>query len=183
MKPKVNHAGSLVAAKPFDLCQTPPYALSPLLAHLQSDWLIWECAAGEGNLSNALSDYGYHVIATDIIAGQNFFDECQPGLPWDVIVTNPPYSIKYDWLERCYSFGMPFALLMPVEMMAAAKAQRLLSRYGFELILLDKRVNFKMPNLGYNGHGAQFPVAWYSWGLGIGQQVTFARIDRAGGER
>jgi len=47
------------------------------------------------------------------------------------------------------------------------------------LILLDKRVNFIMPNNGNNGR-AQFPVAWFTHGLNIGKEITYATIDRLG---
>lgn len=48
--------------------------------------------------------------------------------------------------------------------------------YGFEWILLNRRVNFKMPNLGYAGGGANFPVMWWTWRLNIGKLVTFGHI-------
>lgn len=175
MKPKINRAAKSGAG--YDQCQTPAYALDPLFPYLRAFWCIWEPAKGEGNLTAALSQRGFSWVASDILTGQDFF-EWEPSYGWDCIVTNPPYSIKYRWLDRCYSFGKPFALLMPVEMLGAATAQRLFKQYGVEMILLDKRINFKMPNLGYSGHGAQFPVAWYTWGLNIGRQMSYAHIER-----
>ena len=52
---------------------------------------------------------------------------------------------------------------VPLEMLGAASCQRLIRPHGFEVMLLDKRVNFKMPNKGYEGGGAQFPVIWLTW--------------------
>jgi hypothetical protein len=94
-----------------------------------------------------------------------------------VLVTNPPYSIKYDWLARCYALGKPFALLMPVEMIAASTAQRLFKQYGIEILMPDKRINFKMPNAGWGGT-AQFPTCWYTFRLSIGSPLTFVTIHR-----
>jgi hypothetical protein len=176
MKPKTNRGGDPQKSNEFDRCQTPPYALDPILASLRREWVIWEPASGEGNIAHALTGRGHSVIASDILTGRNFF-EWQPD-HFDCIVTNPPYSIKYQWLERCYSLGKPFALLLPVETIGAARAQKLFERYGYEFVFLDKRVNFKMPMKGYEGNGAQFPVMWITSGLNIGRAVTFGKIVR-----
>lgn len=179
MKPKANQAGDIYTPKGYDACQTPPEALNPLIPYLNEDWIIWEPANGEGLLSGELWRMGFpEIVSTDIITGQNFFDTNPPR--WDCLVTNPPYSIKYDWLERCYKLSKPFALLMPVEMLGAKTAQAMFIKYGLEIILLDRRINFKMPNRGWEGSGAQFPVAWFTWGLQIGQQITFKKVDDNG---
>lgn len=178
--PKVNRSskGDKSLARPFDRCQTPGYAVGPLLENLDPEWAVWECAAGEGMLADALRERCARVIESDVVTGQNFFEYEPPA--WDVIVTNPPFSLKFDWLERCYDLGKPFALLLPVETLGAAKAQRLFGELGLEVILLDKRVNFKMPNKGFEGGGAWFPVAWFTNGLRIGRTLTYAKLNIPG---
>jgi len=161
----------------MDRCQTPWYALDPLLEYVPNNWIIWEPAAGENHIVNKLRLEKYQIIGTDLLTGENFFD-WTPSFTWSCQVTNPPYSVKFDWLKRSYELGKPFALLLPVETVGAAKAQRLFNQYGIEVVLLDKRVNFKMPNKGYDSGGAQFPTAWFTWGLRIGRQLTFAKITR-----
>lgn len=175
---KTNRQGDMYKPKGYDLCQTPPYALGPLLGHLKYFPIVWESACGEGYLVRGLHAAGLRsseVVATDIQTGHNFF-EWTPGR-WDIMVTNPPYSVKYKWLARCYALGKPFALLMPVETLGAQKGQTLFERYGLELILLNRRVDFKMPNKGWDGAGAQFPVAWFTWGLQIGRELTYADVS------
>lgn len=178
-KPKTNRAGDKYIPQRQDLCQTPPYALDPLLPYLSNEWTIWEPACGEGLLVEGLYDSGIKsVVSGDIQTGQNFF-EYTPEY-WDCLVTNPPFSIKYDWLEHCYELQKPFALLIPVETLGAKTAQVLFRQHGIEVIFLDQRINFKMPNKGWDGNGAQFPVAWFTWGLNIGQQMVFASVRRNG---
>ncbi len=176
MKPKQNQQGSTKKSNNYDRCQTPFYALDPLLPYLPSG-IIWEPAAGDGHIVTKLTMSGYKdIISGDILTGENFF-ETKP-LDWDCQVTNPPYSVKYEWLARSYELGKLFALLMPLETLGASKGQRLFERYGVELILFDKRINFKMPNKGYGNSGAQFPTAWFTFGLGIGCQLTFTKVNR-----
>lgn len=174
MKPKQNRKGQKDKSAKFDRCQTPHYALDPILPYLQPKWLIWESACGEGQIVTKLTKEGFRVTGTDLLTGSNFFSQ-QPEV-WDIQLTNPPYSVKYDWLRRSYGLGKPFALLLPLETLGAAQGQELFSQFGIEIVLPSKRVNFRMPNKGYGKSGAQFPTAWFTWGLGIGRQLTFAQI-------
>lgn len=163
-----------------DFCQTPPYALQPLYQYIPQYRVIWECASGEGYLVRALQDRGYVVVQSDIIYDDkwDFISMTPPGL-WDVIITNPPFSKKYKFIERCYELCRPWALLMPVETLGAARAQRLFERYDMELILLSKRVDFKMPNKKWSGKGSHFPVAWFTHGLNIGRQISYYELDKS----
>lgn len=178
MKPKRNYAGSVYTPSGMDACQTPPYALYPLLPYIRPTWQpIWEPACGKNNLVNALRFRGYQVIATDILYGKNFFN-WKPDFMHSCVITNPPYSIKYDWLERCYELDTAFALLLPVETLGAKSAQKLFDKYGIEIIFFTPRINFEMPNKGYSGHGAQFPTAWFTWRFHLGSQMVFTEIPR-----
>lgn len=162
----------------MDACQTPAYAIDPLIPHLMQFDIIWEPAAGEHMIVDAFFDVAYKrfkVEASDLIEGNNFFDY-EPE-KWDCIVTNPPYSIKYQWLERCYQLEKPFALLLPVETLGASTAQQLFEKHGVQVMLLNKRVNFKMPNKGWNASGAQFSTAWFTWGLGLGGQISYGKLQ------
>ena len=185
MKPKINRVGDPNESSGYDRCATPPYALEPLLPFIPRDSVIWEPAAGEGLMVRALHEAGYsNVIATDILTGQNFYDYQPPH--WDVLITNPPYSTKVPFFEHAYTLGKPFALLMPVELMGTSSGQRPMDEHGFQLMLLDGRVNFKMPIAGWGGEkgpdgkrkgsGAQFPTCWYTWGLNLPQQVMIGKM-------
>ena len=144
MKPKANRTG-----KPsLDQCQTPAYAIRPLLPYLRKEWLVWEPACGKGYMMGALYEAGLHVIGSDILGGHDFF-YWQPDV-YDCIVTNPPYSIKPKWLGRCYDLGKPFALLMPVEFIGTKGAQTLFRQHGIEVIWLSERINFEMPEKGFD---------------------------------
>ena len=156
-----------------DICQTPAYALDPLLPYLSG--VIWECAEGEGYLTRGLQERGLDVIGTDIVTGYDFLDERLHSVA-DIIVTNPPFSLKYKFLERCYRLGKPFALLMPVDVIGTKTAQALFKEHGVEILLLDKRINFKMPNKGWAGT-AWFATAWFCYNL-LPEQIVYGRITR-----
>lgn len=170
-------AADIYTPQGMDACQTPAYALDPILPYVQDSWTIWEPAAGEGLLVEALYDSGfseYQVKYGDILTGQNFFDY-EPD-EWDCLITNPPYTIQFQWLERCYQLGKPFALLLKVEILGTKTAQEMFNQYGIEVIFVSPRINFKMPHKGWDGGGAQFPTAWFTHGLNIGQQMSFTKV-------
>jgi hypothetical protein len=152
--------------------QTPPEALIPLLPFLHKTWLVWECAAGEGYLVRELRQRGYAVVDSDILRGLDF-------LTWtperfDCIVTNPPYSLKHQFLIRCYELGKPFALLLPLTTLETRTRQRLFTKHGVDIILFDKRINFHQPS-GKESK-SWFATAWFTWGLDIGRQLTFVSL-------
>ena len=172
MKPKTNYKNQ----PQRDQCQTPPYALVDLLVESIIDYTLWESACGEGYLRNALVAKGMPVIGTDIIYDNfDFFKQVPSSV--DIQVTNPPFSRKYEWLQRSYDIDKPFALLMPLETLGASRAQKLFRRYGMQMIVLDTRVNFKMPKSGWRGQ-AQFPVAWFTWGLELPESINYCSIDK-----
>jgi len=154
--------------------QTPPNALNPLLPFLKRNWIIWECAEGEGNLTKALHKKGFKVIGSDVLTGKDFL-KWQPD-QFDCIITNPPYSIKQQFLERAYQLRKPFAFLLPLTALETEKRQKLYKDFGLQIILLSKRINFKIPS--GNGSGSWFATAWFTNWLDLPQQLMFADIDR-----
>jgi hypothetical protein len=157
MKPKLNR-------KPggMDNCQTPFYAIEPLINYLDPTWVYWDCACGEGNLVNAMVSNGFRAFGTDILSGNDFFTTNASA--YDCIITNPPFSLKYHFLKRCYELKKPFILLMPVEVLGAKTAQDMFISKGIELMFLDHRINFKMPYKGWDCQ-AQFPTMWFCYGI------------------
>lgn len=151
--------------------QTPPEALDPLLPYIPEDSLVWECACGNKNLVKGLHNAGFPVIASDILTGQDFLT-WEPDFPYELILTNPPYSLKNEFLERCYSLGKPFALLMPLTALESKKRQSLYREHGLELIILPKRIAFETPS-GCKS-SPWFSVAWFTYGLDIGRDLTFS---------
>jgi len=155
--------------------QTPRQALKPLLPFLKKEWLIWECAEGKGNLTKEFMRLGYRTIGTDLLFGYDFL-KWQPD-KFDCVITNPPYSLKQDFLIRAYSLNKPFAFLLPLTTFETTKRQELFKNYGVEVILFDKRINFETPS--GRGSGSWFAVAWFTWGFKIGKQLTFVKFNSA----
>jgi hypothetical protein len=148
--------------------QTPASALNPLIAYLKPGWTIWEPACGKGNLVRGLEEKGYKTFPSDILSGQNFLT-CTPP-EFDCIITNPPFSMKDEFIERCYLLEKPWALLMPLTTFEGKKRQFMFRKNGIQVLFFDKRINFETPS--GNGSGSWFMTAWFTWGLGL-PPITF----------
>lgn len=188
-KPKTNRAGDVNAVSGYDVCQTPPHALEPLLPLLDTNWTIWEPMAGpERILARALRRQGFTVIDTDLLDGPEYnFFTYQP-LHWTALITNTAFSIKYEMIKHSFELGRPFAILVPYETTFAAKFRTVARQYHnqpwpIEVLTPERRINFKMPNTGWGiiewdeekqkyikrGDSAQMPTMWLTWGLNAGQ--------------
>lgn len=140
--------------KASDEVFTPAYAVKPLLTYLANlyiekldryygetpDFTIW-CPFDDENSEyvKIFRKAGYKVIATHIDAGQNFFTY-EPEEYYDIIISNPPFSLKDQVLKRLYELNKPFAILLPLPSLQGQ------ARFPYlkdcQVIIFDKRINF-----------------------------------------
>lgn len=153
-----------------DEMQTPKCAINPLLPFLKKSWIIWECAWGKGSLAKHLEEKGFKVI------GEKDFDFLKERVAdrFDCIITNPPYSLKDKFIEACYQYNKPFALLMPLTTLEGKKRGGLFRENGIQLIIPNKRINFITPS--GKGSGAWFQTAWFCWKLNLPNQLNFVEL-------
>ena len=164
--------------------QTPKEALYPLIPFLKKDWLIWECACGKGNLVEGLKELGFDCFGTDINQGREidfvqWVDDCIPDkVSFDCIITNPPFSLKQEFIEKCYELKKPFALLLPLTTFETLKRQKLFRDNGIQVIFFDKRIKFETPS-GRSGKSSSpwFATAWFTWGLNLPKDLMFAKLQ------
>lgn len=62
------HNGIEESRAEHDYYATDPAAIDKLLLFESPSHYIWECAAGEGHLSNRLIEKGYQVFTSDIVS-------------------------------------------------------------------------------------------------------------------
>lgn len=164
-------------SKGLDDFQTPGAAILPLLAHIPRNAKIWECAAGSGNLVKAFEQNGYEVLGTDIKTGTDF--RMWEPERFDCIITNPPYSLKDEFLLRAYMLNKPFAFLLPITSLEGKNRQSLFERYGLELMIFDKRITFECPPgvETMENPRSWFQVAWFTYGLNLPNQLNFVKYQ------
>lgn len=148
---------------------TPDNAIIPLLKYLPKNIIIWESTDfGESNITKILKENGYKVISTHINTF-NFLTDI-PDFEFDMIITNPPYSLKDEFLERCYHYQKPFALLMPITSLEGKRRGQLYQKNGISLIVLDRRISF------IEGKTNWFNTSWFIWKVIENNKMVFEEI-------
>jgi hypothetical protein len=101
---------------------------------------------GYGAITNVLREkYKLNVIATDLFTLPDkidFLKEDQPNQPFGILITNPPYSSKYKFIEKCIRLGKPFALLLPLACITTMKWYNTFSANSFVFQILVPRCLF-----------------------------------------
>jgi hypothetical protein len=149
--------------------ETPMEAVTPVAKYLISKGYkdVWEPACGNGKLAKALQSFGLNVICTDINQGIDFL-RFNPIFDYDVIVTNPPFNQRNQFLKRCYSIGKPFCLLMPT--IFTIEMGVLFRHYGIEMLVITRRLRFIKD--GKKSTSAPFSVAWFCKGV-VDEKLVF----------
>ena len=84
---------------------------------------------------------GYEVTATHIQNNQDFFEIDMPEC--DYIISNPPYSVKGEVLERLFKIGKPFAMLVGVVGLFESQFRfNLFRENDFEIMYMNKRISY-----------------------------------------
>ena len=167
-----------------DFFKTPRYATEMIIPFIPYDIdIVWECAAGEGHISKVLKECGFTVFSSDIhtlypdTILYNFInDEILPSHITDktIIITNPAFSIKRKFYQKCIKLGLSFALLIPADY-SSWNIDAI--RYdGCEKIIPTRRINYFTPT-DKEGSGAQFHSLWLTRGLGLGKSETFVELS------
>lgn len=157
----------------FDDIYTPEYAIKPLIKYLPKNVIIWECTDyGRSNITKVLRDNGYKVINTS--KSEIDFLKDDVDFYFDIIITNPPYSLKDEFFKKCYEYNKPFALLLPITSLEGIKRGKMFRNNGIELIVLDKRVEF-MENMIKKKSGNWFNTSWFCWKL-LNKELIFEEL-------
>lgn len=106
------------------------------IAHLlPKDKIIWECFYSDGKSGEYLSDLGFKVEHHKI----DFFND--PPFEYDLLVSNPPYSMKPKVFKRLAEIDKPFIMLVPVSTMT----KKFLKTYfqdKIQIIIPKSRIHF-----------------------------------------
>jgi len=131
---------------------------------------VWECASGTNNISDYLNKLGINVISTDIEHGVDFLGS---DYDCDIIITNPPYSLKNVFLKRAFELGKPFAMLLPLTTLESAVRNDLFRDKNIQVLIPNKRFDFT------GKKNCWFATAWFCWKMKFPKQLNFRKVNDA----
>ena len=191
-----------------DTFETPNYAVDLLIPFIPKDVrTVWECACGSGKIVRRLESKGYRVVSTDIRdfgfnhiwnfledTGEQFDEDI--GYTHSAIITNPPFSIKSEFIERAFEYKIPFAFLINADY--SGQSIKWVEEYKCEKIIPKRRVAYITPNIVnrvnegeetnyltkdeipsimvYKYSSSQFHSMWLTHRFGLGQTETFVDL-------
>jgi len=168
--PKTEYSKREKFEKP-DECYTPEYAIKPLLPYLKKEWIIWDCAFGSGRLAEHFKKLGFKVIGSNL----EEYDFLKTTITnADIIITNPPYSLKDKFLEKAFELGKPFAFLLPLTTLEGIKRSKMFRENHIQLIIPNRRINFEIPS---GKKSSWFATAWFCCGLNLPKDLNFVKLE------
>lgn len=190
--------GSTLAHK-ANLYETPAKeALPALMAAEKLPWCLWEPAAGRGALVRLLRAAGHIVVATDLNAwpradegittGVDFLMEHRAPDGTQAIITNPPFNIAAQFIEKALTLCPRVYMLLRLSFMeggtgrsaeALARKRILDGPWRPARLYVFRRRLPMMHRDGYEGRAANsgMAFAWFVWDAAATGPTTIERIS------
>lgn len=99
---------------------TPKTAWEAIKHFVPKGKVIWEPFYGDGRSGEILREIGFEVIHRD----ENFFENNHG----DIIVSNPPFTMIPQVLERLVELGKPFIIIMPAPKLFTQYVRKLFAK-------------------------------------------------------
>lgn len=167
--------------KKSDFYETPYSMTSQFIEaeNIPKKWKILEPACGDGAIVKVLEKYEYSVIGKSIEHGNDFLDENQR---YDAIITNPPFSLAFEFINKAKEISNYIAMLLPLSYLHGK--QRYDTIYSDTTFPLSKVYVFtRYPMLGdpLRSDGkyrtGMMVYAWFVWIKGANNLPTISWLD------
>lgn len=157
-----NNIGYLTSSKTPEHQElyTPYYAVEPIVKYIPKSYRIWCPFDAEwSSFYQTFRENGFDVIRSHIDEGKDFF-LYEPD-DYDVIISNPPFNIKDQILERLYNLNKPFAVLLPLNTLQG-KTRCKYFKNGIQILSFDQRIGFhNRQNMNSTIEGSPFATAYF----------------------
>ena len=141
-----------------DAMYTPNYGVDVIGKFIPTD-KVWEMCAGDGRFARRLETrWNKEVYKTEINGNfeyWNFIEGRNTKVAGEKysIVTNPPFSLKEEMFRKCLEYGLPFALLIPLDY--SSWLIEAIEKYNCEKLIPKRRISYLTPNVLYRVHAGE----------------------------
>lgn len=171
-----------------DYYATDPNTLKILLDRLEKDNInlnknIWECACGEGHLSEVLKAHGFNMTNTDIVNrgyGENFkqldFLETDTVFDGDIL-TNPPYKYAKEFVEHAIDIikeNNYVVMFLKLQFLEGKARRKMFNKYPPKYVYVFSERQSCAMNGDFERYAKSNAIcyAWFIWEKGfIGEPI------------
>ena len=153
----------------FDFYSTPPIAVSELLRVENISGSVWECACGNGVMSEAIRSFGYDVYSSDLRNsgyGDGGVDFLLCNRKTDNVITNPPFCLAEKFVIHGLEVAQKkVALLLKLAFLEGNRRHALFSSTPLsKVIVFSKRITLFKNAVATKAGMMAF--AWFVWEQG-----------------
>ncbi len=173
-----------------DYYATDPIAIDVLLQQggVKLKNPIWECACGEGHLSERLKQYGYNVYSSDLIDrgyGEGGVDFLTDNRLWHGdIITNPPYKYAKEFVEHALDIvddGCKVIMFLKLQFLEGKARKELYKKYPLKSLMVSSSRILCAKNGEFEkmraGGGSAMACGWYIWEKGYSGEPTIKWVN------
>lgn len=161
-----------------DFYATHPSAIPPLLRVLgweNGGKYIYEPCCGRGHLSEALVAFGHKVLSTDLVDcgyGIGGVDFLRPtpydSLPFDAIITNPPYSHALECVKRSIELAPVACHFLNIRFLESAKRREFFNSFPPRYVcVFGERIPSSKNGLFPPKESSAVCYSWFIWMRGF----------------
>lgn len=183
----------LYSAGSNDECMTLDYAVEPIIKYIPKDWVIW-CPfdTEDSEFVKQIRANGNKVIYSHISEGKDFYTY-EPDEHWDCIISNPPYSLAKEFVEKSMPLlndgydedGYPngqLIMFLKIQFLEGAKRKELFEKYPPKYIYVFRNRMATWNNgepLDPNGKrwATTMCHAWFVWEKGSTTEPIVRWLD------
>ena len=132
--------------------------------YISTDKKIWSPFYCDGKMKEYFSDMGFDIYHED----KDFFTY-EP--EYDIVVDNPPFSKKKEVLKRLKQLNKPFILICPSMLLSYKYFQQ--DFKDIQVIIPEKRINFKHLNSQKNNYSPPFASFYFCWKMNLPKDLIF----------
>jgi len=160
----------------LDWFRTPAWATEALLAREAFPGAVWECAAGDGAMSDPIAAAGYRVVSSDVepqradVLRRDFLLEQEMPVGCQSIITNPPFRIAGDFVRHALGLGVrKLAIIQRIAFLEGSERRK--SIFGphppARVWVFSRRVTMWKGDLEeQRDKGGAMAFAWICWEVG-----------------
>lgn len=133
--------------------------------------VVWECACGNGAMSEVLKAHGLQVFSTDLIdrgygevKGLDFLEELPTIYKAEHIITNPPFKFAKPFIEQALKVTSgKVCMLLRLAFLESADRYQLFQDTPLRTVyVFSKRLTMSAKGEG-KSKGGMIPFAWFVW--------------------